>query len=68
MARKKSSALASLPSPVPSSPSPAYIIAAIVTATYVTRRMTQVSTAARPGMRFGSFVSSLRARQVSHPQ
>ena len=50
------------------SPSPAYIIAATVTPTYVTSRMTVVSSAARPGMRLGSFVSSLRARHVSQPQ
>jgi hypothetical protein len=68
IARKKSSALASLPSPVPVSPRPAYIIAAIVTPTYVTSRITVVSRAARPGIRVGSFVSSLRARHVSHPQ
>ena len=68
MARKKSSAFASLPSPVPLSPSPAYIIAATVTPTYVISRMTVVSSAALPGMRLGSFVSSLSARHVSQPQ
>ena len=68
IARKKSSALSSLPSPVPVVPSPAYIMAATVTMTYVKSRMTVVSSAARPGMRLGSFVSSFSARHVSQPQ
>ena len=63
-----SSALSSLPSPTPLSPTPAKATIAIDTIAYVARSSTVDRIAARPGVFSGSFVSSLTATALSQPQ
>ena len=65
---KTLSEVSSLPSPRPSVPTPAYIIAATATSRYVARMVSTVTIAARPGVVAEPSLSSLTVRQTSQPQ